>query len=288
MPPANLVLTHSHTAAALAAAPLRLPHAVVTHGNIFDRPWGTFDPLITILYRWVEPRACRRADFVIALAPSMVQAALDNGARPENVVLIPNGIDVDAYAEAPPQITSDEPLRLLFIGRLGVEKGVDLLLDACAIAKLRGVLVHLDVVGGGPLADDLRRQADRIRLDDVVTFHGQQPHEALRRFRAAAMAICVPSRSEAHPLVVLEALASGRPILGTTAGGIPWVVNDGVNGVIVEPEANALAAGIERMHRHRAELRAMAGRARASVERFAWDAVGEQLRAVVGERLNGK
>src|SRR4029079_6031113 len=90
-----LVLCHGHPAAALAGVPLqkasKVPYGLVTHGDIFDRPKGTYDALLTQFYKSVTPKAYRNANFVVALSPHMRALALRRGAKERSVHVIPNG-----------------------------------------------------------------------------------------------------------------------------------------------------------------------------------------------------
>lgn len=282
----DFVIAHAHAIAAHAAARMSgVPLALVTHGDIFERPRGTFDPLVERYYRFVEPVACRRATVVLAIAPSLADAAVRNGARRENVLVLPNGIDLEQYELRTPSADDSRPLRILFMGRLAVEKGVDLLLDACNVLRREGILFHLDVVGGGVLEAQLRAHAAAADLGDCVTFHGHQPHAGTHRFFRYADVVCVPSRSEPQGLIVLEALASGLPVIGSDVGGIPTMVQHEQNGLLVQPTVTSLAEALRHVAKHREQLRSLAAAARPSVESFSWRKIVPRLAAIIGERL---
>lgn len=283
--PVDFIIAHSHSFAAHIARRLpAVPRALITHGDIFERSEGTFDPIVTRYYRYIEPIACRRATVVLPLSPSLAEAAVRNGARRENVLVLPNGIDLEQYEPHAPR-TTNGPLRILFLGRLAHEKGVDVLLDACAVLHRDGVPFRLDLVGGGPLAERLQSRAAEADLGDVVSFRGAFSHAETKAFFADADVVCVPSRSEGQPLVVLEALAAGLPVIGSTASGIPSMIRDGENGRLIELGVDALAEALKRAALNRDELRAMAAAARPSVEPFAWTAIAPRLIAIIEERI---
>ena len=210
----DFVLCHGHVAAALAAAPVQaslgVRYGLVTHGDIFDRPKGTYDPRLTWLYRRVTPRAYRSADLIVALSPHMQTLAEKGGAAKERIRLIPNGVDLgelglDAGYVPPPPLGERSALRLLFVGRFSVEKGVDTLLAACRRLFDRNIAFELRLVGDGPLRSELQATANKLGLGDCSKFVGRLPRQALGSEYLGCHVVCVPSRSDPFPTVVLEA-----------------------------------------------------------------------------------
>lgn len=294
----DVVLCHGHPVTALAAGPLGrrlgIPCVMVTHGDIFDRPKGTYDPRLTWFYRRVTPPAYRRTDLVIALSPHMASLAKRGGALPERVVVIPNGIDPaeiglvdDPYPRARP---ASARLELLYVGRLSIEKGVDVLIGSAGLLTANGVAYRLRIVGAGPEEDRLRLLVARSELDGAVEFLGPVPRLALGALYRSADVVCVPSRSDTLPTVVLEALASGRPVLGTDVGGIPFMVNHGQTGWLVPPgDPSALADRVQRIAVDPLALSEMSLAARLeAAKRFNWEDIGTQLSGWITSILDKK
>jgi glycosyltransferase involved in cell wall biosynthesis len=285
--PVGFVLTHSHVVADRSAHPLRrdaeVPFGLVTHGDVFDRPPGTYDPLLTRLYRYATPRAYRSCDLVFALSPHMAECAIRGGAEPAHVVIVPNGIDpgeLGLQASARRNTSRSGPIRLLFVGRLAVEKGVEDLIAACGLLADRGVDYHLTVIGDGPLASSLRERA--AALQERVVFRGPRPRAELGAAYAAADLTCVPSLSEPLAGVVLESLAAGTPVLASDVGGNRFMVEHGKNGLLVPPASPAaIAAAVEELARDRESLQWLADGTAASLARFSWPAIGEQIAALI-------
>ncbi len=150
-------------------------------------------------------------------------------------------------------------------GRLGREKGVDVLVEAMAL--LPGA--RLDVVGDGPERSPLEALAERV-APGQVRFHGQLPRAAVPAALRASTVAAVPSRwHENHPLSVPEALGSGVPVVASDLGGLPELVRDGVDGVLVphgDPAALAAALGPLLDDPARALAMGHAGRARVEVD----------------------
>lgn len=283
----DIVLCHGHAVAALAAGPVQrtlgIPYAMVTHGDIFDRPKGTYDPRLTWFYRQVTRPAYRGAALVVALSPRMRDLALQGGAAPERVVVIPNGIDpaeigLDGWAAPPPRVPSDH-LELLYVGRLSVEKGVDVLIAAAGLLKARGQAFRLRIAGSGPEEEPLRSLAARSGLEGEVAFLGPVPRLELGALYRSSDVVCVPSRSDTLPTVVLEAMASGRPVLGSDVGGIPFIVWDGQTGWIVPCEdPQAIADMLTAISKNLHVLAGISHTARREmVNRFSWQNIGTRL-----------
>jgi glycosyltransferase involved in cell wall biosynthesis len=158
---------------------------------------------------------------------------------PERLRWIPNFVDLDAFTPKPSPGGD-----VVFAGRLSDEKGVDVLVEAVAARSD----LRLDVAGDGPAREPLERLAIERNVSDRVRFHGRLPADALQELLRSASVAVVPSRwYENMPLAVLEAFASGLPVVGTALGGVPELIEPGVDGAIVPPNdpaalGDALAA----------------------------------------------
>lgn len=129
------------------------------------------------------------------------------------------------------------PARILFVGRLSPEKGVSTLL--IALTKLRGrIPLEAWIVGHGPQLGKLRAAAEQLGLGDGVKFLGRKRwgSELFSVMRQADVLV-LPSRSEGLPLVLIEAMSQRLPVVATTVGGIPEIVQDRVSGLLVPPDS---------------------------------------------------
>ncbi len=137
------------------------------------------------------------------------------------------------------------PHRLLFVGRLSGEKGVSCLLEAFALLITEGEELELHIVGAGPLERDLRRQAQALSVPDRVHFHGFVPQgAALRQLYQESDVFILPSLQDQQPKVLMEAMSQSLPVIATKVGGIPTIIQNGENGLLVpsgRPEAIATA-----------------------------------------------
>ncbi|MEY9856028.1 glycosyltransferase involved in cell wall biosynthesis [Catenulispora sp. GAS73] len=220
-------------------------------------------------------RVVRGAAGVIVLTDSQRGFLAERyGVDPAKVYVVPNGVAEEYFL--PPRTpnpeqaaaSGPEPLRLLFVGRLGAQKNVARLLDALALVTEP---VRLRLVGDGELRADLVARATRLGLDDRVEFAGRKHGDDLIKEYAAAELFVLPSDREGMALVVLEAMAAGLPVLATAVPGNIETIEGA--GVLVEPTPRALAAAIDSLARDRSTLAATAAAGTARVADSRWDDV---------------
>jgi glycosyltransferase involved in cell wall biosynthesis len=144
-----------------------------------------------------------------------------------------------------------EPRKLLAVGRLDPIKGFDVLLDALALLRDDGFAFRCTVIGEGPLRARLERQRAELALEDLVEFVGAMPHDSVKRHMSDATLMVMPcvvtpeGNSDGIPNVLMEAMATGLPVVSTRVSGIPELVEDGVSGRLVAPgDAAALACAV--------------------------------------------
>ena len=211
-------------------------------------------------------RRAARAACVIACNED---AARDLRGMRANVELVPHGVDLGRFAPTPPP--RPKPLRVLAVGRLVEKKGFAVLIDA--VAGLTAAF-RLQIVGAGPLRAPLEDDVARRGLHDRIEFVGALTHQGLPRAFAASHVVVVPSVQDADgdrdglPNVVLEAMASGRPVVASEIAAIPSAIKDGRTGLLVPPgDPRALRAALERLAGDPPLRTRLAAAARASVER---------------------
>lgn len=201
-----------------------------------------------------------------------------------DIPVIPNGVDTTLFHPAGSIRTDDGPVRLLAVGRLVAQKGIDVLLDALARPGLGGM--ELDVVGDGKWRDALERQAAALGLAGRVRMHGWLDRAVLAEIYRSADAFVLPSRDEGMPNVVLEAMASGLPVVASDVAGARDLVVEGQTGFLVPPEdPDALAAALIRLSTDAAVRACLGGRGRARVEEnFSWHSAAAGFLDLIAER----
>jgi len=171
---------------------------------------------------------------------------------------------------------------ILTVGRLVPIKNVSLLVRAFARARASLSDLHLIVVGEGPEREPLAAEARALGAGDAITFAGYVPHADTPAWYRTADVFVLPSEFDNSPNAVLEAMASGLPIVATDVGGLRHFVTPGRHGELVpNGDAAAMAAAVVRMATARLQARAIGGVNRAdAVARFSWRASATELRAV--------
>lgn len=239
-------------------------------------------------------RELERADVVTAVSAAVADSLVrDYGVDRARLRVVPNGAEPpDEGAERPAVRRLREELgagvlRPLWVcaGRLEEQKGQDVLLDALAEVRRRGLEFVAVLAGEGRQRAALEERARALGLEANVHFAGQV--DDVGPLLAAADAVAMPSRWEGLPLVLLEALARGRPVVASAVGGVPEAVSDGEHARLVPPgDVPALAGALEEFHRHPDAALRMGWRGALRVrERYTWERVVETFEAVYDEAL---
>jgi glycosyltransferase involved in cell wall biosynthesis len=280
---ADVVQTHGYKPNILAGL-LRI-------GRCWSAPWIAFFHGRTSESRFV--RVFDRAAIMIMHWADRIVVVSDRHRSyfrlwTSRVLHLPNAVldSSGASTHAVPDAMAGHPV--LFVGRLSPEKGVDVLLAALHHAAKDGTSISADIVGDGPLRKALESQAESLGLRDLVTFHGHQSD--VTAFYRRATVLCLPSRSEGMPNVVLEAIALGLPIVATPVGDVAKLVPSAIGRLVTPDDPVALACALTETlregpspgyHQARAMLLAEYSRTtRAENMRRAYD-------ALTGRLLNG-
>lgn len=199
---------------------------------------------------------------------------------PGDYRVIPHGVDVERFSADVPPLDDfcDGKLNLLFVSRLEERKGVRYLLKAYRIVKERFPQSRLILVGPG---DRSRREYERwvrsVKLEDVV-FVGHVPYVDLPRYYHTANIFCMPAvGQESFGLVLLEAMAAGKPIVASDIEGYASVVNDGVDGILVRPrDETALASAITTLANDENRCQQMVKKGREKANSHNWELIAQR------------
>jgi glycosyltransferase involved in cell wall biosynthesis len=214
---------------------------------------------------------------------------------PEKIEIIPNAIEWPQQV-APPQVEAVKrefggkgrfPL-LGTVARLTPQKGLSYLLEAISILVARFPGLFCVIVGDGPLRVELEALAVRLGLENHVRFCGLR--RDVRAIFQSLDLFVLPSLFEGLPLSLLEAMASGAPVVATHVAGIDEVIEDGANGRLAPPaDAHALAAAITELLDNEALAQGLAQQGQTTVrQRYAIGAVSKEYERVYGELLQAK
>ncbi|AEA11522.1 glycosyl transferase, family 1 [Thermoproteus uzoniensis 768-20] len=250
--------------------------------------------------RYAEGYTMRKADAVIALNKTMLNAIVMKARVPgPKVYEIPNGVDTDFFKPGLPGGGVLEKLRLtereyvLFVGRVTPIKGVHILLKAFETMISENSHLGIKLVIAGPLTGRFNSSGvsdyaktlieySRRKLGEKVLFTGSVDRETLRILYSNACCLVLPSFAEAFPLVLLEAMASGIPVIGSEAGGIVDVIQNGFNGLLFEKGSWKDLAEKLKVVVENGDLRDRMGiNARVmAIRRYSWYSITERIRKV--------
>ena len=219
------------------------------------------------LYEWLQRRAFRRFDAVIAVAQVQVEDLVRSGVRRDRIHVIRNawtgaeaGLD---YAESRQlHEVPEDMFHIGWVGRISREKGLDVMLDA--LAQLSDLNPILSVIGDGREREPLRAYAGELGLDDNINWRGAVPEAG--RFFTGFDCFVNSSRTEGTPMVVFEAMAAGAPIVATQVGGVPDVISSSEARLVPPENPAALAEAIRAVHDRPEEAKERSSAARLRLE----------------------
>jgi len=240
-----------------------------------------------LLPKWVDRAVATSKSYALTSTPIQSFG--------EKLRLIPCGVgeDVERWASDDDPIRIEDGLldcrRVLYAGKLIKYKGVRYLLEA--VAQAREVLpdIRLEIIGDGKERAELEALTRKLGIESSVEFRGWLPRsELVEAYRKTDVFVLpsIGSRREAFGIVVLEAMAMGKPVVVSDIPGPRSVVDDGVDGILVPPaEPSKLAEAIVYLFQNPAVMESMASKGRRKIGKFGWDSIAQQYESLYGEVL---
>ena len=277
-------LIHAHGARAalpLTAARTGSGPALVysVHGYHFPAKAGGVRSLALLAERWCSARA--EATVFVCEHDRTLADRFGILGRCRHHRVIRNGI----VTKGLPRRAADAGGPLVFAGRLVEQKNPTMLVEV--LSQLRDENVRLLVIGDGPLGAAMRARAEALDLLDRIELCGALPHEAALEAIARGAVLLLPSLWEGLPIVLLEAMAIGVPVVASAVGGVPEVVEHEGTGLLVDRQAPERYAEAVRRLLQEPDLHAKitAGARRLVAEHFSWTAVRQAYLETYGEAL---
>lgn len=257
---ANLDIIHSHDPFAIGlfglavAKRFRLPYVHTYHTLYPEYVHYVWETRFTrAMAERLSREFCDQCDLVLAPSTKIEKALADWGTT-SRVEVLPTGVDAERFAERDAEAADALKRRfaipatdrlLTFVGRIGIEKNLDLLVDAFARVTTPGA--RLVIVGDGPHRADLESRIAGLGITDRVTFTGYLQRDDVACVYSMSEALFFASTSETQGLVIAEAMASGLPVVAVQDLAVGDAVVDGVNGFLAPERADALAAAADRL-----------------------------------------
>lgn len=188
-----------------------------------------------------------RAKFVATISDFNIKYLMNAGIVADKLKLVRCGVDIEKFAPRTPVAKKQEVATIGFLGRLVEKKGVDLLVSAIRLLLDSGAHVHLQIMGEGPLEPTLREQVKTLRLEEHVTFGGALPHHQVSTWFEHIDYFVFPGKMDSNgdmdgiPVVLMEAMMRGVPVVATRVSGIPELVRRNETGYIASPDPEELA-----------------------------------------------
>lgn len=214
--------------------------AVTAHGS--DLMIQAKNPILRSLIKFV----LKKADYVLVVNQTLNDKVLEFGITQDKVYITPNAVDVEKFNPQKKELPSgvkmshDKPV-LLFVGNLVFQKGVKYLLESKKLMKSDAELL---IVGDGPLRQELEMKVQNDGIPDVVFVGARRDVEQIM---PSADVFVLPSISEGFPITILEAMASGLPVVATNAGGISEVMNENVGIMVNSANPMELTSALDKI-----------------------------------------
>ena len=268
----SAVLRFSNTANVATFHAFRYSQRFLTH------PWSGYNfgrPISTIMLR----RRLRKLDGKIAVSKAAMEFASKH--VPGYYNIIPNGIDLELFSPDVSPISEfcDGKLNIVFVGRLEKQKGVDYLIRAYRRVRQEVPNSRLIIVGPGTrLRGKYEKEVLRSGLKDVI-FVGGKPQSELPQYYKTADVFCAPATGlESFGIVLLEAMAVGKPIVATNIEGYNSVLTHGVEGLLVPPRnEEMLARALVSLLTNESLRQEMGARARLKAMEYSWEHIAQRV-----------
>jgi len=220
----------------------------------------------------------------------MLTESMKNNAQnfyPREIFVLPNGIDFERYYNAT-QKELRNPLRknpdeiiLICVGRFQPEKGQKFLIEAMDIVRKTNTSIRLVLCGSGPEEGKIKNLVKNLNLEDRVFFMGTVPKDTIPEILKSADIFVLPSLSEGFPNVLLEAMASGLPIISTNVDGVNEIVKSGINGYIIPSgSSESIANAIIELCSEPGILKKIGENNIISAKRYRWDQIMDELEKI--------
>jgi glycosyltransferase involved in cell wall biosynthesis len=266
----HLIHTHGYFADIIGmpvSKLLNIPHVSTCHGFISnDRNLKIYNTLDRFSLRF-----CRR---VIAVSEGVRDDLVGSRVRESKIIVIQNAVQNSNTPESVSENRLNKRKMLGikengyvagYVGRLSDEKGIQYLIEAGVILKQKSELFNILIIGDGPKRKELENLAREKGLEKEIIFAGFQ--NDVEKWLPALDVFVLPSLTEGTPMALLEAMSTGVPVIATRVGGVPQVVEDGSNGVLLDPaDSKRLAEEIMALVHDPALSKQMAGRAIETIE----------------------
>jgi len=215
--------------------------------NLIDKFFKAENGEIDILRKTIWKVSNKIFDYCdVIISPSeVIKKELQTHNHKGNIVVISNGVDTHKFTAKTRTKTN---FKILYVGRLGHEKGVDVVIKAFARVIKEFPQAKLEIVGDGPVAETLKDLTKKLRLTKSVVFHGYVPREKIVSYYKECDVFATASVMEVQPLTILEAMSCSLPVIGVKKAGVSGMIKDNFNGYLIsKPDEKEMANKIAKI-----------------------------------------
>lgn len=188
-------------------------------------------------------RVANNAKGILSVSSALANRMTEIGVDKSRIQVIYNGVNLEKFIPIENSVDNETPY-ILFIGNLIKDKGVLELLDSYEILHKKNINIELRFIGSGPIMSELKRRVKQKNLTKNVKFLGIVSHDELPKHIAKSNILALPSYREGVPNVILEAMACGIPVVGSSVGGIPEVVNENTGILVKSIDSESIAEAL--------------------------------------------
>lgn len=246
----------------------KIPYAVWGQGNdVYQPDW--FSKLTRNIMM-------QHANAVLALTDDMKRIMQDICMR--EIYVVPNGIDLKRFKPSLVRKKERKTKKIIFVGRLHPEKGIKYLIEAMPIVLQEMENTELLIVGDGIERSRLEEIIETQGINDQIMFTGALQQKKIPEIMYDADVFVIPSLSESFGIVIIEAMAAGLPIIATNVGGIPFIIDEGFNGYLINPKrSDEIANKILFLLQNDKEREIISANNQKKALMFSWDMVAKKL-----------
>lgn len=240
--------------------------------------------LIDVYEKTISRWIITNSDKIIAVSNAVMKHALKLGASHKKIKVIPNGVDLKEFGLR--EFKKTESKKIIFVGRLFPNKGIQYLVEAAPIILARHPDVEFIIIGKGPMETELKKLIGRLNVEHAFRFLGIVP--SVPEIMRECDIFVRPSLTEGMPLTILEAMACGLPIIASKIPGTSEVVKDGETGILIKPgDVKQLSDAVIKLIEDENYAKRIRVRAYEFIRNhYSWDRIAEEYLKIYNEVLN--
>lgn len=248
----------------------KIPFLLTEQSGNLEQKVKNLGPITFAIYKSIY----QAADFIHAITGFLKKTISALGVNEEKIKVIPNGVNLSEFG----QRVERKEHRIICVARLEKYKGIDYLIDAMPEILKSFPRTKLILIGDGSEQKSLATKAKALTIEDRIEFRGDIVHKQIPEELAQSHVFVLPSLEEGQGLVVLEAQATGIPVIATNVGGIPDFIKNGETGILIKPkDQRAIAQNVIKVFSDSNFSKRLAENAQRYLEKYEWNNIAQKI-----------